>query len=253
MTSFIWGRDPQEAYQNPYEYEAQNQFYREASKLLKLLFEHMIKKSGTYVRDDQSAEKASWMLFLDSLESLIDCLDLLKDKKHRIAGRIFRDAVETMDIASYFNSNDPRKDKHLRDWYKDKVIPNSIYRNYIKENDEQEWEVLQRYYKQLSRINHRTYRSLAFSYSLGSNKRLIYEGRYESGLMVPPHVIAMYYALLSGLISHFVLKVVDCRLISAEEVDAFWDQALEKEVIERRFVSPKEMFERFIKKADDIT
>ncbi|WP_236414905.1 hypothetical protein [Paenibacillus sp. JJ-223] len=120
------------------------------------------------------------MLSLDSLESLIDCLDLLRDKKHRIAGRLFRDAVETMDIASYINSNDPKKDKHLRDWYKDKVILNSIYKKYIKENDEQEWEVLQKYYKKyykkLSRINHRTYRSLAFSYSLGSKERLIYEG-----------------------------------------------------------------------------
>ncbi|CAH1202993.1 hypothetical protein PAECIP111890_02101 [Paenibacillus sp. JJ-223] len=40
---FYLGKSPQEAYQNPYEYEAQNQFYRETSKLLKLLFEHMIK------------------------------------------------------------------------------------------------------------------------------------------------------------------------------------------------------------------
>ncbi len=30
MTSFIWGRSPQEAYENPYEYEAQEQFSREA-------------------------------------------------------------------------------------------------------------------------------------------------------------------------------------------------------------------------------
>ncbi|WP_418026458.1 hypothetical protein [Paenibacillus sp. JJ1722] len=253
MASFIWGRDPQEAYKNPYEYEAQNQFYREASELLRLLIEHMTKKSGTYTRDDQSAEKAIWMLSLDSLESLIDCLDLLRDKKHRIAGRLFRDAVEAMDTASYFNSNDIKKDKYLRYWYKDKVIQNSIYRNYIKENDEQEWETLQKYYKQLSKINHRTYRSLAYSYSLGSSKRLIYEGRYESGLMVPPHVIAMYYALLGGLISHFIIRIIDCKLISVEEVDRFWDHALEEETIERRFATPKEVFERFIKEADDIT
>ncbi|WP_236414904.1 hypothetical protein [Paenibacillus sp. JJ-223] len=45
---------------------------------------------------------------------------------------------------------------------------------------------------------------------------------------------------------------VDCRLISAEEVDTFWDQALEEEVIERKFVSPKEIFERFIKETDNI-
>lgn len=253
MTSFIWERDPQEAYQNPYEYEAQDQFYREASELLRLLFVHMTKKSGTYIRDDQTAEKAIWMLSLDSLESLMDCLDLLRDKKHRIAGRLFRDAVETMDIASYFNSNDVKKDKHLKDWYNDKVIQNRIYRDYIKENDEQEWEILKKYYAQLSKINHRTYRSLAYSYSLGSNKRMIYEGRYENGLMVPPHVIAMYYALLGGLIIHFITRLIDCRLISSEEADEFWDQALEEEVVERRFISHREVFERFLKEADDIT
>lgn len=97
MTSFIWGRDPLEAYQNPYEYEAQDQFYLEANNLLQLLFNHMAKKSGTYTRDEQSAEKAVWMLFLDSLETLRDCLNLLRDKKYRIAGRLFRDAVEAMD------------------------------------------------------------------------------------------------------------------------------------------------------------
>jgi hypothetical protein len=42
-------------------------------------------------------------------------------------------------------------------------------------------------------------------------------------------------------------------LISVEEVDRFWDHALEEETIERRFATPKEVFERFIKEADDIT
>ncbi|MEK4039420.1 hypothetical protein MHH49_18025 [Paenibacillus sp. FSL F4-0122] len=253
MTSFIWGRDPQEAYQNPYEYEAQDQFYREASNLLGLLFNYLTIKSGAYTRDEQSAEKAIWMLFLDSLESLIDCLDLLQDKKHRIAGRLFRDAVEAMDTASYFYSNDAKKDKHLRDWYNDKVIQNRVYRDYIKENDEEEWGKLKKYYSQLSKINHRTYRSLAYSYLLGSGGRLIYEGRDEHRLMVPPHVIAMYYALIGGLISHFVLRMVDCKLISAEEANVFWSQALEEEVIERRFISPREAFERFLSEVDNIT
>lgn len=237
MTSFVWGRDPQEAYQNPYEYEAQDQFYREANNLLQLLFDHLTKKSGTYTRDEQSAEKAIWMLFLDSLESLRDCLSLLQDKKHRIAGRLFRDAVEAMDIASYFCSDDTKKDKHLRDWYNDKVIQNRVYRDYIKENDEEEWEKLKEYYSQLSKINHRTYRSLAYSYSLGSNGRLIYEGSYDNRFMVPPHVIAMYYALIGDLISHFVIRMINSRLISAEEAKVFWSEALEEGVIERRFVS----------------
>jgi hypothetical protein len=136
----------------------------------------MAKKSGTYTRDEQSAEKVIWMLFLDSLEALIDCLNLSRDKKHRIAVRLFRDAVEAMDMASYFCSNDAKK-----------------------------------------------------------------------------VVIAMYYALIGDLISHFVTKMIDSRLISAEEAKVIWNESLEKEAVERRFISPKEVFERFLKEVDDIT
>lgn len=253
MTSFIWERDPQEAYQNPYEYEAQDQFYREASKLLQFLFDHMMQRSGTYTRDDRSSEKAIWMLFLDSLESLKDCLELLKDKKHRIAGRLLRDAAETMDTASYFCSNDTKRNKYLNDWYNDKVVPNSVYRDFVKQSDEVEWEKLKNYYKQLSKINHRTYRSLAYSYALGSKERLVYEGAYSNSFMILPHAIAMYYALIGNLIRHFVTKMIDSKIISSTEVKKFWDEALEKEDVERRFISPKEVLKRYLEEADDIT
>lgn len=48
MTSFIWGRPPQEAYENPYEYEAQEQFSREASVVTSELFAYLMKRNGKY-------------------------------------------------------------------------------------------------------------------------------------------------------------------------------------------------------------
>ena len=41
MASFIWDRDPQEAIRNPYEYNAQKQFHREAITLTEKLAEKL--------------------------------------------------------------------------------------------------------------------------------------------------------------------------------------------------------------------
>ncbi|MFK7692327.1 hypothetical protein [Paenibacillus sp. HJGM_3] len=62
MTSFIWGRSPNEAYENPYEYEAQNQFQREAEVLAKELFTFLMKRNGTYPRDARSVISRSFKI-----------------------------------------------------------------------------------------------------------------------------------------------------------------------------------------------
>ena len=160
MTSFIWGRSPQEAYENPYEYEAQNQFAREAEVVVYEFFEFIMKKNGQYSRDDRSSEKAVWMLFVDGIETIRDCLKLIKSKDHRLACRLFRDVVETIDLATYFSSSDKDRDKHLNNWYDNEVIPNRVFRNFIADTA---GEIFSRAYKNiysdLSKLNHRTYRS----------------------------------------------------------------------------------------------
>ena len=66
MTSFIWKRDPEEAYANPYEYEAQKQFVREASSLLDKYHDYISANTKRFQRDDTSKEKAIWMLHVDA-------------------------------------------------------------------------------------------------------------------------------------------------------------------------------------------
>ena len=77
MPSIVWNRHPEEAYRNPYEYAAQEQFVREALNLLKSLFANYEGLSMVFPRDDKSLRKAIWMLQIDALDSLRDCLESL--------------------------------------------------------------------------------------------------------------------------------------------------------------------------------
>ena len=70
MPSFIWQRDPQEAMDNPYEYPAQEQFSKEAGKILARFFEELSNNDLQFKVDDKSVKKAIWMLYNDALSGL---------------------------------------------------------------------------------------------------------------------------------------------------------------------------------------
>ncbi|MGG6312405.1 hypothetical protein [Paenibacillus macerans] len=255
MTSFIWGRSPQEAYENPYEYEAQEQFSREARVLISELFAFLMKNNGKYPRDDRTADKAIWMLFVDGIETINDCLKLIDSKQHRLACRLFRDVVETIDLASYFSSSDKDKEKHLRSWYDNEIIPNRVFRNYVSVTVS---ETISRAYKELyndlSKLNHRTYRSLAYSYILRKREFLVYEGENNTELLTLPHPVAMCYALLADIITRYSDRMLECDVITLDEITSVWNKALEKETVPRRFMTRddyRRMFEQ-IKKENDF-
>ena len=96
MPSLVWDRDPEEAFKNPYEYEIQKQFVRESTIILEGFHKLMDKRNLRYPNDDISLEKALWILNYDSLDALQDCLEMLQIKKHKLAGRLFRDVWETV-------------------------------------------------------------------------------------------------------------------------------------------------------------
>lgn len=253
MTSFIWWRSPEEAYSNPYEYESQEQFAREAESLLENIFSFLMKNNGTFARDDRSQEKAIWLLFVDGNETLRDCLSLLNLKKHRLASRLFRDVVETMDLATYFSSNDHEKDKYLDKWYDNEVVPNRIFRRHISDAGSNELSnAYKEIYSQLSKLNHRTYRSLAYSYLLRNGEFMVYEDEFESSnILKLPHPISMYYALLAEIITRYTDRLVECNLISSEEMKMFWESALEPSTIPRRYIDPTEYYQRRMKQIEE--
>jgi len=172
MPSIVWGRDPREAYKNPYEYKAQNQFVREAKKILDKLFSELMSYSMKFKRDNSSIKKAIWMLQVDALDSLRDCLLLMKRKKHRVAGTLFRVVIENLNLAAFFFSNTEKSNEKLREWYNDKIILNSIYRDFIRKTEgEEKAGRVKEYYGMLSKITHRSYLTLGYSYILGRDEQ----------------------------------------------------------------------------------
>lgn len=218
MASIVWNLDPEEAYSNPYNYSAQKQFVREARGLLDSLAVGYEKYQMKFHRDDRSLMKAVWMLQMDALDSLSDCLDLIESKKHRNAGSLFRVVVETLDLAAYFSSDSNKSRVNLNKWFDDEIISHSVYRDYIKKtisiDAEEERKI---FYKQLSKFAHRSYRALQKGYSLGAKNMIVYEGYHET-MNVLPHTIAAYCSILAGLIWEFCDEAVKRGILSKDTV-----------------------------------
>lgn len=237
MPSLIWGRDPREAYKNPYEYEAQKQFVREAKKILEGIFSELLKYSMKFKRDDISIKKAIWMLQTDAIDSLRDCLRLIKQKRHRVAGRLFRDVMETLDLGAFFSSDIAESNKELQNWYNDEIIPHRKYRDFIKKTEGVEKaENIKQQYGMLSKITHRTYRTLAYSYLLGRDEFLAYDGNAKTNILVLPQTIAMYYALLANYILITSDEIKNRGLVEKNVIENIWRNSLEKKTIPRHFV-----------------
>lgn len=237
MPSFIWNREPEEAYQNPYEYEAQDQFVREANNMLNAVYELLMDDRFFYKRNDTSVEKALYMLHVDSIESLKECLVLLSEKRHSVAGRLLRDVFENVSLCNYFyfdTSND--KTKNLRKWFKNEVISNSICRKSVEDRlGKTEHDYRKIRYSHLSKITHRTYCTLAYSYVLGAGETMRYEGRAEGRFLVLPHTISMYYAVLSEMILFALDEIGSNRLIDESVLRKIIEESYEEIPIERRF------------------
>lgn len=236
MTSIVWGRHPQEAYDNPYEYEAQEQFLREAIALLADLNTRLDRLTLQFHKDEKSLEKATWMLSLDLVDSLQESLKLLHEKRHRAAARIFRDVVETIDLLHVLHSKTDKADTALVKWYENETIPHREARKHLEETEGEE-AALQRkvFYDQLSKFTHRTYRALLHSFSLGRENRLVHDS-HSIGLLVLPQTIASYLAILADLIQQASSCLSEVGAIPAEHIQHAWLTALEAHTVPRRFL-----------------
>jgi hypothetical protein len=232
MPSFVWRRDPQEAFENPYEYEAQEQFYREASKLLKNLFKLLASEEHhLYYKSDKSVEKAIWLLHMDALDSLFDSLEALKTKRHRTTGKLFRNIEETLDLAALFSIRTEKSDALLEKWFDDEVIPHRKYREYI-EKIEGKIAAKEKaaHYAKLSKFIHRTYLAIMEGYSLGNGEKLVHDRKaliYSSDehpeaetFMVVPSTISAYCAALASEILFFCDELHKRGTLGLEDISS---------------------------------
>lgn len=248
MPSIYWGRDPQEATDEPFDYEAQVQFSREAGKILSGFTRELQKYSLLFSVDDVSPEKAIWMLQNDALDSLKDILKSLQEKKHRIAGKLFRDVTETLDLAAYFHAKSTKSNNDLSKWYQDGFVSHSDYRNFIKkEVGEAAMESSKNYYILLSKLAHRSYNVLLYGYAVGREKLLSYDGYDNDDFMVLPHTISMYYAILADTILKFIDEIGARGLVQHSTIIEIYEESIEKETVQKRFKSMKEFVDEFRK------
>lgn len=236
MPSFVWDRDTEDAWNEPYEYEGQEQFHREAKKVLGYLKEHYSSKDMHFDRDEETLDKAVWLMQTDALEAIVDSLTLTEEKRHRIAARLFRDAVETMDISAYFYLAGDQAKKDLKKWYKNEVVPHRIFRAFIRENEcKDKAKDLGSLYSDLSKYTHRTYNAITKSYILGRGNKIAYDGFSESDIRVLPHVISFSYAVIAALIKRFITVAESTKQLSIEKSSRIWSESLESETVPRRF------------------
>lgn len=237
MPSFVWDRDPAEAFANPYEYGAQEQFVREATALLGQLTSQYAQKDGKFHPDDRSKEKAVWMLQVDALSALSESIELAELKRHRVVSRLFRDIVETLDVSLFFAHGGDRAELMLTQWYDNKVIAHRVFREFATGyKSKSHADNLRVLYGGLSKLTHRTYLALAMSYISTVNDLMAYDGfRKSSDNYVLPHTLSYSYAVIAKLLTRFVAYAVETMQLTQEEAADFWASCLETKTVPRRF------------------
>lgn len=237
MASFIWQRDPDEAYHNPYEHEAQEQFLREAESVLEGIRPFLNQYDMTFHKDDESVKKAVWLLQTDALCSLYDALAALKEKRHRLVSRVFRDIVETLDLAKLFSVRSDKSGKLLAKWYKNEIISHGEYRKLVEsmQGPEVAGEIRQQY-RNLSKFTHRTYRSITASCGLGRDDLMWHENHSPDLTSMLPQPVAAYCAVFASFVLTFCSEVAARGLVEEDKVKDVFSSSMEAEPVKRRFM-----------------
>ena len=196
--SIFWKLSIQEGWENSYKYQEKDLFLDEAVNLLNGIYDEYDKFNLKFNINDKSLKKAVWMMHLDAIDTLRDCLYLLEHKKHRLVGKMFRDIKETLDIALLFIGGES---KYLKDWFeKGKTPQHSIYRELIKKQyGADEKNKLYSEYQRLSKWTHHGYFNLRHSFSLGVDDYMVYES-HSPEILVLPQTISIYIIELKNLI-----------------------------------------------------
>ncbi|MEN6511779.1 MAG: hypothetical protein ABFD00_08105 [Chloroherpetonaceae bacterium] len=211
----MWRQELNEVVANPYDYESRKLFIEEASSLLDIIYKLYDAYNLKFHIDDESLNKCIWMLHLDALDTLRDCLFLLKNNKHRIPGKMFRDITESLDL-SYLIKNKP--EEYLKKWFNGNHIKHSEYRDIIKKKygkdaEKKEYEN----YQLLSGWTHHSYFSLKNSYSLGVGEMLVYDSHCPE-ILVLPQTISQYSWEIIYLIKKFIKEMIESDLFKKDKI-----------------------------------
>lgn len=201
MLSTYWNKRPQDAYENPWDYSEQKLFLKEAHLLLERMKKSLNQFNLKFKLNEETLAKANWMLAQEIADVLFEILFCLKNKRHRIAGRMFRGCIETIDLMKILNSAVSESGIYLKKWYENETVKHSSMRAVIRRVDGGLDKANRKdLFRILSKLTHRTYVCLLESYSLGRDNLIIHESCATKTILVLPQVIASHLALLGQLI-----------------------------------------------------
>ncbi|MEG9624217.1 hypothetical protein [Pseudomonas guariconensis] len=144
------------------------------------------------------------------------------ETRHRPVARVFRDAVEAIDVMRFLHSGSAKAASALKKWYGNETISHGEVRKLIEQLDGAEAANQRRvFYQELSKFTHRTYRALLHSVSLGRDDLLVHDS-HGSGHLVLPQTIAAYMAVLADITVQASGSVSGTGLLSVDEVVEAW-------------------------------
>lgn len=204
----------------PYNSNKKSEFLNETRVFLDQVYKEFDSYNLKFHTDDRSLAKALWMLQVDALDTLRDCIIFLNENKHRIVGKMFRDILETLDLAEYLRLQGDGSNA-LNKWYNSKIIPHREYRDFIKGKNPNRANNLADFYSQLSKWTHHTYFALGYSYSRGEGDMLVYDS--HSPLLVLPRTIAQYIWMIKELIKLFFSRVKESGIVTVKDINPPWE------------------------------
>jgi len=235
MKNFIWDRNPQEAMDNPYEYEAQEQFRNEAEKLIKDLRKYLISEFS-FKLNEKSSDKAIFMLTINSLDSAYEIVQSLKNQSHRVTAHLLRTIDESIDLGVFFNSKTEKSERKVEKWFNNEIIPHREYRDYIKQvQGIDKFEKERGNYMEISKFSHNSYKTLLYSYIKRSDETMVHGSMYESGILIPIKTIAMYHAISGFYFQKIAFKIVEFKLIELDKMLKIMVDSQEENAVERKF------------------
>jgi len=153
-----------------------------------------------------------------ALDAMRECISLLRENRHTVANRLFRAIIETLDLATYFESGSERSRNDLAKWYQDKVINHGRVREQIGQHHGSAAKVYKsKQYGWLSKFTHRTYKVLCNAYCLGTDDKIWFDLRLRKfkGYPTIPQAIAQYLVTLGSVIRLFVDNAYTCKCVPA--------------------------------------
>lgn len=205
MSSAVWTRTTEEAYAHPYDYEAQRLFLDDAAAILTASRDVLLQLNKSFTVEERSVAKATWMLQFDALDALADALFLFTQHRPSAAGRMFRDVLDTLDVAGHFMRDGKESRDDLAKWYDDEVVEHRRARASAgRESGEDVKNAMMEEYGDFSHFVHRTYRIRLRSYQRGGDDRMWNETKFRELGRPLPHTVAEFLTIFAQLIVRFV-------------------------------------------------